>query len=76
MSRVENREQGWMDAMKQVYPDTGHAKLIGITGSPGADQLTTDMESMLELGEDVDKSNKSLKVTEGVERWPRTVSIR
>jgi putative protein kinase ArgK-like GTPase of G3E family len=75
MSRVENREQGRGDAMKQVYPDTGQAKLIGITGSPGADQLPADMESMLELGEEASKSNKSLKVTERVERWPRAVSI-
>jgi LAO/AO transport system kinase len=40
ITRVENREQGWMEAMKQVYPDSGHAKLIGITGSPGAGKST------------------------------------
>jgi len=40
ITRVENREQGWMDAMKQIYPDSGHAKLIGITGSPGAGKST------------------------------------
>ena len=40
ITRVENREEGWMDAMKQVYPDSGHAKLIGITGSPGAGKST------------------------------------
>jgi len=40
ITRVENREPGWMEAMKQIYPDTGDAKLIGITGSPGAGKST------------------------------------
>jgi LAO/AO transport system kinase len=40
ISKVENREEGWMEAMKQIYPDTGQAKLIGITGSPGAGKST------------------------------------
>lgn len=25
ISRVENRENGWMDAMKRIYPKTGSA---------------------------------------------------
>ena len=37
---VENRETGWMDAMKEIYPLTGNARLIGITGSPGAGKST------------------------------------
>ncbi len=40
ITRVENREPGWMDAMKEIYPDTGKARLIGITGSPGAGKST------------------------------------
>jgi len=40
ITRVENREPGWMDAMKKIYPDTGKARLIGITGSPGAGKST------------------------------------
>jgi len=40
VSRVENREQGWMEAMKAVFPLTGKARLIGITGSPGAGKST------------------------------------
>jgi LAO/AO transport system kinase len=36
ITQVENREPGWMDAMKQIFPFTGKARLIGITGSPGA----------------------------------------
>ena len=33
---VENREPGWMEAMKLVFKDTGRSRIIGITGSPGA----------------------------------------
>jgi LAO/AO transport system kinase len=40
ITRVENREKGWMEAMKQIFTDTGKARLIGITGSPGAGKST------------------------------------
>ncbi|MBW2624090.1 MAG: methylmalonyl Co-A mutase-associated GTPase MeaB [Deltaproteobacteria bacterium] len=40
ITRVENREPGWMEAMKIIFPDTGKARLIGITGSPGVGKST------------------------------------
>ena len=40
ITRVENRESGWMEAMKTIFPDTGKARLIGITGSPGVGKST------------------------------------
>lgn len=40
VSRVENRDPGWMEAMQKVYPLAGKARLIGITGSPGAGKST------------------------------------
>ncbi|MEW6187500.1 MAG: methylmalonyl Co-A mutase-associated GTPase MeaB [Thermodesulfobacteriota bacterium] len=40
VSRVENREPGWMEAMKQIFPLAGKARLVGITGSPGAGKST------------------------------------
>lgn len=40
ITRVENRESGWMDAMQEIYPGTGRARIIGITGSPGAGKST------------------------------------
>ena len=40
VSRVENREPGWMEAMQQIYPLSGQARLIGVTGSPGAGKST------------------------------------
>jgi len=36
ISRVESREPGWQQAMKALYPHTGKARILGITGSPGA----------------------------------------
>ncbi len=40
ITRVENREPGWKDAMKALYPEGGKARIIGITGSPGAGKST------------------------------------
>jgi len=40
ITRVENREPGWMEAMRRIYPYTGKAHVIGITGSPGAGKST------------------------------------
>lgn len=36
ITRIENRYPGWQDAMKALYPHTGRARLLGITGPPGA----------------------------------------
>ncbi len=36
ITRVENREAGWKEAMKAIYPDTGASIVFGITGAPGA----------------------------------------
>jgi LAO/AO transport system kinase len=40
ITRVENREAGWKDAMKAIYPDTGGTLVYGITGAPGAGKST------------------------------------
>lgn len=36
ISCVESREPGWQQAMKALHPRTGRARILGITGSPGA----------------------------------------
>lgn len=36
VTRVENRAPGWEGAMKALYPHTGKARILGITGAPGA----------------------------------------
>jgi len=40
ISLVENRGHGWMDVMRKIYPLTGKARVVGITGSPGAGKST------------------------------------
>jgi LAO/AO transport system kinase len=40
ITRVESREAGWREAMKALWPRTGSARVIGITGSPGTGKST------------------------------------
>jgi LAO/AO transport system kinase len=40
ISAVENRRPGWSDLLKSLFPHTGHATLIGLTGAPGAGKST------------------------------------
>jgi LAO/AO transport system kinase len=40
ISTVENRGPGWSDLLKSLFPHTGKARVIGITGSPGAGKST------------------------------------
>jgi len=47
ITRVENRDDGWKDAMKTLYPQTGRARVFGITGSPGAGKSTLTNEIAL-----------------------------
>ena len=37
---VENDEPGAADAMRALYPDTGRAQIVGITGPPGGGKST------------------------------------
>ena len=36
ISIVENRSPGWSDLLKALFPHTGKARVIGLTGAPGA----------------------------------------
>jgi LAO/AO transport system kinase len=40
ISVVENRLAGWSDLLKGLFPHTGHARILGLTGSPGAGKST------------------------------------
>lgn len=40
ITKVENRDEGWLEAMRILYADTGKARVIGVTGSPGAGKST------------------------------------
>jgi LAO/AO transport system kinase len=40
VSVVENDEPGAAEAMRVLYPETGHAQIVGITGPPGGGKST------------------------------------
>ena len=40
ISAVENRTPGWSDLLKALFPYTGHARILGLTGPPGAGKST------------------------------------
>ncbi|MFZ3339513.1 MAG: methylmalonyl Co-A mutase-associated GTPase MeaB [Terriglobales bacterium] len=40
ISVVENRQPGSSDLLKSLFPHTGHARVIGLTGPPGAGKST------------------------------------
>jgi len=37
---IENRAPGWSDLLKALFPHTGRARVIGLTGAPGAGKST------------------------------------
>ena len=40
ISTVENRAAGWSELLKALFPHTGKARVIGLTGAPGAGKST------------------------------------
>ena len=40
ISTVENRNSGWSDLLKALFPHTCHARILGLTGAPGAGKST------------------------------------
>lgn len=40
ISTVENRIPGWSDLLKSLFPHTGRARVLGLTGPPGAGKST------------------------------------
>jgi LAO/AO transport system kinase len=40
ISTVENRAPGWSDLLKALFPHSGKARVIGLTGAPGSGKST------------------------------------
>jgi LAO/AO transport system kinase len=40
ITTVENRNAGWAELLKALFPQTGRARVLGLTGSPGAGKST------------------------------------
>jgi len=40
ISNIENHTPGWLDLLKALFPHSGHARTLGLTGAPGAGKST------------------------------------
>ena len=40
VSLVENRNENWIELLKALFPYTGRARVVGLTGAPGAGKST------------------------------------
>ncbi|HYK50681.1 MAG TPA: methylmalonyl Co-A mutase-associated GTPase MeaB [Terriglobales bacterium] len=40
ITAVENRTLGWSELLKALFPHSGHARILGLTGPPGAGKST------------------------------------
>ena len=40
ITTIENRAPGWSELLKAAFPRTGHARVLGLTGAPGAGKST------------------------------------
>jgi LAO/AO transport system kinase len=49
ITRVENRAPGWQDALRALYPHTGKARILGITGAPGVGKSSLTNQLALRL---------------------------
>jgi LAO/AO transport system kinase len=62
ISIVENRADGWSDLLKALFPHTGHARVIGLTGAPGAGKSTLVDQLAKHYRNKNDKENKTVGI--------------
>src|SRR6202045_2100253 len=57
ISTVENRAPGWSDLLKALFPYSGRARVIGLTGPPGAGKstLVDHLARFYRAGDNVEK---------------------
>ena len=58
ISSVENRSPESLELLKALFPHTGHARIIGLTGAPGAGKSTL----VDQLGKQYRKQNKTVGI--------------
>src|SRR6202522_73628 len=66
ISVVENHAPGWSDLLKALFPYSGHARILGLTGSPGAGKSTlVDQLARLYRAGGSNAGNNNAAQTEG-----------
>jgi len=58
ISAVENRQAGWSDLLKSLFPHTGKSRILGMTGAPGAGKSTL----VDQLAKHYRKENRSIGI--------------
>jgi LAO/AO transport system kinase len=58
ITTVENRAPGSVELLKALFPHTGHARIIGLTGAPGAGKSTL----VDQLAKEYRKQNKTVGI--------------
>jgi|HubBroStandDraft_1064217.scaffolds.fasta_scaffold00081_45 LAO/AO transport system kinase len=62
ISMVENRAAGWSELLKALFPHTGKARVIGITGAPGAGKSTLVDQLAKHYRSKKDKENQTVGI--------------
>jgi LAO/AO transport system kinase len=64
ISTVENRAPGWSELLKALFPHSGKARVLGLTGPPGAGKstLVDQLARFYRRGNDNDKDKRTVGI--------------
>ena len=62
ISMVENRSPGWTELLKALFPHSGNALTIGVTGAPGSGKSTLVDQLARHYRKDKDKDNRTVGI--------------
>ena len=62
ISMVENRSPGWIELLKALFPHTGNALTIGVTGAPGSGKSTLVDQLARHYRKNKDKSDRTVGI--------------